>query len=107
MGRKVFCLYTGSTITPPNMLQQINRERKISDVCFYFETQKYTPPLFNNKIDCSEFTKEQNRPALKQFVIVYPQLNMTSYRTRTNDSTATTPISTVTLWRFSDNAGSK
>ena len=66
IGRKVFCVYSGNTITPPNMLQQLNRERKISDVYFYFENRRYKPPMFNDKTECADFTKEQNRHALKQ-----------------------------------------
>mmetsp|Transcript_3473 Transcript_3473/g.10768 ORF Transcript_3473/g.10768 Transcript_3473/m.10768 type:complete len:291 (-) Transcript_3473:1167-2039(-) len=53
----------------------MNRERRISDVCFYFENRRYSPPMFNDRSECVDFTKEQNRQALKQFEIVSPQLN--------------------------------
>ena len=57
------------------MLQQINRERNITEVCFYFESRKFTPPSFNTREDCETHVKTQNKHAIKQFEITCPSLN--------------------------------
>lgn len=70
IGRTVFCVYNGSTITPSNMLQQINRERNISKVYLYFEERKYNTPLFNDKNECSEYVKLLDNKASKEFKMI-------------------------------------
>eukprot|EP00037_Helgoeca_nana_P019083 m.184818 g.184818 ORF g.184818 m.184818 type:complete len:269 (-) comp24710_c0_seq3:1455-2261(-) len=75
VNRKVFCAFRGHTISPSNMLQQINRERSIVDVTFYFETRRCTPPEFSDLQQCRDFIQQQNTQALKQFEIVCPSLN--------------------------------
>ncbi len=75
INRKVFCVFRGNTISPSNMLQQINRERQITEVCFYFENRKSKMAKFSSKKECVEYIKETNKSALKQFEITNSGLN--------------------------------
>ena len=63
--RKVFCAYMGDTISPSNMLQQINRERDIIELVYYFEKRSFRLPKYNNFIECEEYLQAKNKSALK------------------------------------------
>jgi len=75
IGRTVFCVYTGTSITPSNMVQQINRERKISEIFLYFEGRKYNPPIYDNKQDCIDYTKTVNKKSIKEFGMIDKNLS--------------------------------
>ena len=57
MSRPVYCYYTTETINPSHMLQQIARERTITDLYYYFEKKKmnscyyidYDDSVYTNK----------------------------------------------------------
>jgi len=54
--RPVFCVYQESTIDPKDMVQQINRNRNITKLWFYFMRKKCRDCVFNTFEDCVEDT---------------------------------------------------
>lgn len=74
IGRVVFCVYNGSTITPANMVQQINRERNIKKLYICYNNKKYNPPLFTNKEECNEYIKLLDNRAQKEFSLISDDL---------------------------------
>jgi len=54
--RPVFCVYSEKTIDPKDMVQQINRNRNISKLWFYFSRKKCRDSHFNTFEDCVQDT---------------------------------------------------
>lgn len=46
--RPVYCYYTGQTISPSAMFQQINRERKIKHLYYCFENKEFSKCIYKN-----------------------------------------------------------
>ncbi len=65
--REVFCYYKEHTISPSNMLQQINRERKISKLNYMFEKKQFQESEYSLVEDMKEDLFKDNEFALKQF----------------------------------------
>ncbi len=65
--REVFCYYKEHTISPSNMLQQINRERKISKLNYMFEKKQFNESEYSSLDDMKEDLYKDNEFALKQF----------------------------------------
>jgi hypothetical protein len=61
--RPVFCYYTGNTISPTAMFQQINRERKISHLYYCFENKEFTPLKFHNTKEVQKDIEEKQKEA--------------------------------------------
>ena len=75
IGRNVYCYYKGETISPSNMVQQINRERKINKLYFCFESRKFRMPMFDSSEDCKQYISIKNKKAIKEFSLVNMELN--------------------------------
>ena len=73
--REVFCYYKEHTISPSNMLQQINRERKISKLNYMFEKKQFKESEFTTLEDMKEEIYKDNEFALKMFENEDTQLN--------------------------------
>jgi hypothetical protein len=54
--RPVFCVYSEKTIDPKDMVQQINRNRNITKLWFYFSRKTCRDSEFNTFEDCVEDT---------------------------------------------------
>lgn len=54
--RPVFCVYSEKTIDPKDMVQQINRNRNITKLWFYFSRKSCRDSEFNTFEDCVEDT---------------------------------------------------
>ncbi len=54
--RAVFCVYSEKTIDPKDMVQQINRNRNITKLWFYFSRKSCRDSEFNTFEDCVEDT---------------------------------------------------
>ena len=67
--RPVYCWYKGDTITPPNMLQQIARERQITKINFLFE-KKIRNPKYKNRAECKEILKIGRQYVMDEFDIM-------------------------------------
>ena len=48
MERPVFCYYKGQTISPPAMVQQLNRNRKITHLYYLFESKTWKSYKYDN-----------------------------------------------------------
>ncbi len=58
--RPVYCYYTGGSISPTAMFQQINRERKISHLYYCFENKSFSFLEYETlKEVCDKFAKDQ------------------------------------------------
>lgn len=73
--REVFCYYKEHTISPSNMLQQINRERKIKKLNYCFEKKKFKESGYSTLEDMKEDLYKDNEFALKQFENENTELN--------------------------------
>jgi len=65
--RPVFCVYEGQTISPSAMLQQINRERKITKLYFTFVKKNISNDVIVSEIRFKEHVADENKLALALF----------------------------------------
>ena len=63
-GRDVFCYYEGKTISPSNMVQQINRERNINTLHYFFPTNNFFGQSFQTQKELELSIYEQNKAAI-------------------------------------------
>ena len=54
MERPVYALYTGNTIESSSMVQQIARNRNITNLTIHFINKKYSEPKYNSVSECRE-----------------------------------------------------
>ena len=82
--RPVYCWYKGDTITPPNMLQQIARERQITKINFLFE-KKIRNPKYKNRAECKEILKIGRQYVMDEFDIMCSKKYREDYLDILND----------------------
>jgi len=63
-GRDVFCYYEGNTISPSNMVQQVNRERNIKTLYYYFSQNDFSTQKFKTEKELELKIYENNKEAL-------------------------------------------
>lgn len=63
-GRDVFCYYEGQTISPSNMVQQINRERNINNLYYYFSSNLSDEQKYKTEKDLEIAIYQENKEAL-------------------------------------------
>ncbi len=73
--RPVFAYYKEHTISPSNMLQQINRERRITELHYMFEKKSFIESDYQKLDDMKEDIIEDNLNALKYFELEDDEIN--------------------------------
>lgn len=63
-GRDVFCYYEGKTISPSNMVQQINRERNINTLHYFFPSNNFVDQAFQTQKELELSIHERNKAAI-------------------------------------------
>lgn len=75
LSRPVYSYYEMNTISPSAMLQQINRERKISHHYYLIYTKKVSHDTIITEDDFKDFVYEENSMALKVFQLQENHIN--------------------------------
>ncbi len=70
MERPVFGLYKGHTIESSAMVQQIARNRNITNLTIYFENKKYTEPSYKSVGECRKSLKHTMRYLIEDFGVL-------------------------------------
>ena len=73
--RAVFAYYKEHTISPSNMLQQINRERRITELNYMFEKKEFKESEYITLNDMKEDIIKDNAFALKSFEMEETHIN--------------------------------
>lgn len=73
--RAVFAYYKEHTISPSNMLQQINRERRITELNYMFEKKRFIESDYMTVDDMKEDIIKDNAFALKSFELEDDDIN--------------------------------
>lgn len=79
MDRNVYCLYTGKTITPNNMVQQICRCRNIKEVRYIFTNKKVLDCKFYSREHIKATLANENNMSINEFKILTDEATNSLY----------------------------
>lgn len=79
MERPVFCYYKGHTISPPAMVQQINRCRKITHLYYLFESKSWKSYKYDNVDEVLFEIQEGKKLVVNYFDETYEKMESQRY----------------------------